>query len=389
MSMKVYEVANILHKDSMKTLEDFQEMGQKVRRLDDDIPDEYIDRLARQYGRRGFVLPFMSKEFFMANKRDFSQEELIRLIPDFSAGNRMSKRQAGVTIWLMNELQGKSMPEFAEVKLSKLSKAYRALELMGNDDQALVKTDGSAQMYLIPGKKQNEQKCRLCFGMENVLDICLDPGECRILLYINGKYYYDQAEWININDIFYLNMDAYLNSKAVKLPGDGLFNDTYDLKKAAGYVFPCRNGFALQRGRQCRLFFDKDRIRLCHGNITTIMWEAPMSHMTINGRASVRVLVNELMSQCGEASSQVTFEFLEGLNAVFLDLHDRYKDEYLKKKKPRKKSRKMISKKETVQQEPQLFPHVYVITGKGFLECDLNSDSMCEFIGRIKKSQNL
>ena len=205
--MKVYEVANILHKDSMKTLEDFQEMGQKVRRLDDDIPDEYIDRLARQYGRRGFVLPFLSKEFFMANKGDFSQEELIRLIPDFSAGNRISQRQAGVTIWLMNELQGKSMPEFAEVKLSKLSKAYRALELMGNDDQALVKTDGSVQMYLIPGKKENEQKCRLCFGMENVLDICLDPDECRILLYINGKYYYDQAEWININDIFYLNMD--------------------------------------------------------------------------------------------------------------------------------------------------------------------------------------
>lgn len=377
MSMKVYEAAGVLHKDSLKTLNDFQQMGLDICRLDDDIPDEFVYQLAKRYGRSDFVLPFFEKEFFMANGGAFKKTDLLKLIPDFDSGSRMEKRQAGVTIWMLKHLISEEMPVFTELKQHKTSRIYRGLQLIGDNELALIQTDGSIQMYLIQKSVRGKQKCRICFGTDDVFDICLCLDECRILFYDNGKYYFDQAEWINCNDVFYLNMAAYLKSKGTELTDSCIFSDAPDLNKAVRYILPCKNGFALQKGRQCTLFFDRDKMQICRGNIDRIMWQTEMEHLTVKGRASIRALVKGLMEKDGEVSKQEIGSFLDELDTVFLELHEKYKDIYLKKRQNTKNKEK--------NRELRLLPIIHFQTKQGICECDLNEKSMKILIEMIEK----
>lgn len=303
MSATVYSVAMAVHKGMLEVLEGFQKLGADVRRLDDQVDDDYIYKLAGHYGRRGNVIPLLSTKYMEMLDEPYDSQELCRyILPFFGEGEVLTGSRAERIYWTLNQLK---QPEriITEEPKSKVPKACRGIHLIGCEGEGLAYTEGDVQLFLLPQTKGEVVQCRLCLAKDIIIDTNMVLDGCRVLAYINGKYLYEPAEFIKVRDIYYFDAANYLGRRGINLmPVYGHYKYIYkrDIKKFKRWLLPSLNGFVLQEDTFCTMKFDRERLRICNGIIEKITWNAQSNDLTIKGRAAVRHGADALLSLQGE-----------------------------------------------------------------------------------------
>ncbi len=159
-------------------------------------------------------------------------------------------------------------------------------------------------------------KVRFCLGSSFVLevDVDSDPDQCMILVYADGKYIYEPAEFVKIKDVYYFDAPHYLEKRGISMPPlMSWFPSKSNFIGVVRWLMPSKNGFVLQTANVCEMRFDCEKLSLCHGSIQKIIWRANTEKQTIKGRAAVRHSADALLSLQGEIGA-------EKLQSCFNDL---------------------------------------------------------------------
>jgi len=306
---KVYEVAMILHKGMDQTLGELQEMGAGVAGLHQEVPDEYALALAENYGRRQRMIPHLSNAFLKKLAAEFSDDEIIALIPAFSAKFHVLSEIAAERSQMM--IQEMHHPEMATApaKKHKTPKIYRGVQLIGRKDAAVLAKEDVC-LFLLTDTKGSKSGCRLCINSETAIDTEIYVEDCRVLLYDRGRYVCEPAQFTKIGDIYYFDAADFLKRQGVVLSDttrDEGLEESCELREYKFHVQPSAHGFSVQKGRQCRVIPDTafiskadasgitgNGVRLC--DLREIVWDAGDARATISGRALIRACADALAS---------------------------------------------------------------------------------------------
>lgn len=308
MSVQVYEIAGALHKGTKQVLEDLQRMGEPVKKIYDEVSDQAIYTLAKEYDRADYVLQLLSNEYIHELEKAWDERELVKLFPEVDwTKSFLSTKEAERILILKDYLP--SLVETVENQgvTANTAKIVRALHLVGNDGKAILvpKQNRDLEIFLIPKGKKDTSSCCICFDQKKILHADINVEECMILVWADGSYFYEAAPFTKMNGRYYLELHKFLEEKGIK---QSQFSEIHWSKKGiwdmAKYVLPGKSGFAMQDKSKCTLKIDQEKLLISGGSVETLFWKGQDSKMTIKGQLTIKNIVRQILETSGEMDDE-------------------------------------------------------------------------------------
>lgn len=304
MSARIYEIAGALHKGTEQVLKDLQKSGVKVSKISDLVSDHDMLKIAEQYGRKEFVYPLISSEYISELANSWSQEDILKLLLDITwtegfLSEKDAKRLLAVKACVPDRIEEVIN---SDVKY-KNPKAVCSLYLIGTSEKALMipKEESDFQMFLIPKSKKDAAPCCICFGENKILYTSINVDSCMVLVWADGKYYYRSAKFSKMQDMYLLEVEPILQEMEIKLPVYKKVNwNNKGIWTMSKWLQPGKSGFAMQEKRKCSIKFDKEKLRICGGEVEQVAWIAKDAKSTIKGALAVRQVVDAFLGNTGE-----------------------------------------------------------------------------------------
>lgn len=312
MSAKIWEVAKALRKGMVQVIRDFQKMGVSVKSLTDVVTDNEMLELAEQYGRRDCVFPLISNEYIFELAKTWDEENILKLMPEFNKEEGFIEEDVVKRLAIIsNCINEKSNRILCSEPTVRKPKAFQAIYLLGKGDRALQTVDAAYdfQVFLIPKSKEKIHDCIINSGGFSAVRIKINIEECMILVWADGKYYYEQAEFKRLKDKYYLNVEKHLEKYGLKAPV--ILKQQWNpqgLWKMCAYVQPGKNGFAFQdvvlwkkkyfggKYANCKILFDRSRMKVSDGEIRNYFWRTDEKAETIQGNLLIRKEISERLN---------------------------------------------------------------------------------------------
>lgn len=334
MSVQVYEIAGALHKGTKQVLEDLQRMGEPVKKIYDEVSDQAIYTLAKEYDRADYVLQLLSNEYIHELAKTWDERELMKLFPEVDWTKSFLTTKEAERISILKEYLPSSVELVKnEGVSSKTAKIVKALHLVGNDDKAILvpKQNRDLQIFLIPKNKQDASSCCICFDQKKILHADINVEECMILVWADGSYFYEAAPFTKMNGRYYLELYKFLEEKGIE---QSQFSEIHWSKKGiwdmSKYVLPGKSGFAIQDKSKCTLKIDQEKLLVSGGSVETMFWEAQDSKMTIKGQSTIKNIVSQVLDAAGNMDESQLKETEELLKNAFAECIEK---NYTKSKK--------------------------------------------------------
>ena len=328
MSAKVYEIAAALHKGTNQIFSDLQELNVPVEKIGEDVSDQDILKLAEQYERRDYVLQLISNEYISELAKMWNEEELIKLLPELHWSRSFLSSKEAERISKVKEYLKECVETVSSSLVTyRVPKVLKALYLIGRDENAILfPKDGSdLQVFLIPKTKEETASCCICFDKKKMIHTNIDVRSCMILVWVDGRYFYETAQFTKIQNQYYLELDRFFKERGIEPPK---FQKIHWRKKGIwdmkAFVQPGEVGFAVQKKSECTLKIDKNKLCICDGTVDTIFWSADDARMTIKGRAVIKNAVNDFLEKTGEMNCEQLQMEAERIEAAFEQVAKKY-----------------------------------------------------------------
>lgn len=328
MSVTVWKLAGALHKGMDQVLYDLQQQNVSVEKYYDEVSDAEMVKLAEQYGRREHISQLISNEYISELAKKWDEENLVKLLPAMPAENRFLNPKLAERYSILDQYTHRKKEKIlSEPIVTKNPKVMKGILLIGKEEKAIqvIKDKRDLQVFLIPQNKKEEETCYIWFGGKSVLGVKINRKNCMLLIWDNGRYFYEPAEFTKIAAEYHLDLEKYLTDREIELP---IYAHKNLHKKGIWYmtkkVQPEKSGFALQDYLKCSVNIDKDKLCICDGTVNRIWWETEENIMTIKGRASVRGAVNHLLSKVGEMNYKGFLEEIDFMERTFESCAERY-----------------------------------------------------------------
>lgn len=310
MSAKVWEVAKVLRKGMDQVVRDFRKMGVGIKSTSDVVTDKEMLELAEKYGRRECVFPLVSNEYVYEMVKTENEEEILKLMPEVEGEGFFREEVAERVAIINNCIKEKSNIIVCSEPSIHRPKVFQALYLLGRGEKALQTVDEvyDFQVFLIPKSKEKLHDCIISSDRFSAFRIKMNIDECMILVWSDGKYYYEPAEFKKIKDKYYLDVRNHLEGRGLKVPA--ILKHQWSPRgpwKMCAYVQPGKKGFAFQdvvlwkkkyyggKYAVCKILFDRSRIATSGGEIRDYFWKTDEKAMTIRDNNIMRKDINELL----------------------------------------------------------------------------------------------
>ncbi len=320
MSAKVYEIAGALHKGTQQVLTDLQAMNVPVQKLSSVVSDEAMLALAESYGRREYILDIVSNQYIYELAKSWEEEELVKLFPNINWNKSFLSSKEAERLLILKECLPEIVEEVENLSVNvKNSKMDSAFYLVGNSKNAiLIPKNLDLQIFLIPRDKKNVEPCCICFDKTKILHSYVNVKSCMLLVWADGKYFYEPAPFTKMQGKYYLELYKFLKERNIKLPKYGKINwCKKGFNGMTRQVLPGESGFASQEKRKCTVKIDGDKLLVCNGLVNTISWEAENAKMTIKGQREIKNAVKELLTKSGEINGKELEAFQSDLKKKF------------------------------------------------------------------------
>lgn len=311
MSVKIWEVAGAVRKGIDQVIRDFRKMGLDVKSPGEEVPDEKMLDLAEKYGRKECVFPLVSNESIHELAKMWDEEGLLKLMPEFPEKDGLLDAKLAERVLVINDyIEDGASTVICSAFSNQKPKVFQALYLIGKGEKALqtVSEDYDFQLFLIPKSKEKLYDCVICSDRFTAFRMRMNIEECMILIWADGKYYCEPAEFKRVKDRYYLDIERNLEKYRVSLPQ--MVKQQWNPRgvwKMCVYVQPGKNGFAIQdvvlwkkhyhggKRASCKILFDKSKIISADGEIRDYFWNTDEKAMTIRDNQVMRREISDLL----------------------------------------------------------------------------------------------